>query len=246
MLSRLHAKVCWLGALTILAVSSGAAHATLILVSFDDFADGGFTFNSTNGSPAGADVTASVPGGKRSISFVNFGSTGSVTLDPSTRTLAFTSSDLGHISIGYGFKVVLPGVMQNDSGHQLNADWTGYRGIRIHVLENSVRMKVSISLSTHNASSSNSNFEIELEDGQTGDLDILFSDFSPTNGGVDWTDVDYVNFTIYNRYVDSDWTIGGIELLAGPEPGALMLLLPAASVLALRRNRSRSPRSTQT
>ena len=198
---------------------------------FDGFVDGEATLISS-GTPVGENYAApSVPAGRRTATL--FASFNSATLEISVTPgeARWTTDGLGQSFIAYGYFTTNGSGVQNSYQDRLDADWSGYTGVRIPIITNDNRFFYRMDVGTQRLEgfepdpyfgSSSIPQQVFVEGGFTGNLDVPFSAFeTQTGGGVDWSDVDRFLISIGNGFVGSDLAIGPIQLIRATDPADL-------------------------
>jgi hypothetical protein len=233
MAKRLFARIV-AAALAIIAVP-GSAWATFIPL--DGFMDGATTVNYDGAVDAASNVSASVPGGQRSIWLGGGTYATSATVDTANGQLivdgTFSSLDMGYGATAWpGAPGGFGGSIQNDPTHAINQDWSGYTGIRIPFLESTAWLSVHVTGGGY--------YKVS----HAGNLDIPFGD---------WTRTNVTMFTIsIDNFRPGAYRIGPIQLIsptpvAVPEPASLPLfaggsmLLFAGWMVRRRRRHDASP-----
>jgi hypothetical protein len=206
-------------ALAVIAVP-GAAWATL--VPLDGFTDGAATVNYDGAVDAASNVSASVPGGQRSIWLGGDSYATSATVDTANGQLIvdgrYSSLDMGYGATAWpGAPGGFGGSIQNDPTHAIDQDWSGYTGIRIPFLESTAWLSVHVT-------GNGGYYKVS----RAGNLDIPFGD---------WKRSDVTMFTIsIDNFRPGAYRIGPIQLIsptpvAVPEPAGLPLFAGGSMLL---------------
>lgn len=172
---------------------------------------------------AASNVSASVPGGQRSIWLRGDAYATSATVDTANGQLIvggkYSSLDLGYGAMASpGAPGGFGGSMQNDPTHAINQDWSSYTGIRIPFLESTAWLSVHVT-------GSSGYYKVS----HAGNLDILFGDWARRNVAM---------FTIsIDNFRPGEYRIGPIQLISptavGVPESASLPLFAGGSLLLL-------------
>lgn len=196
-------------------------------VFLDDFSDGDALLNSA-GTVVGDESASTALGSWRAFTYYNSYLSGTFSLDQSNDSrFRLTSTGLGQVSLGYGMRLG-PSSNSLEGGltSALNANLSGYSGLRFHILENSLgKMRLTVTL-RDTAGRYNHVRELIVSDVRSGAFDLPFVDLPETGGGgVNLADVDFITVTVYNGWVGHTVALDSIELVAVPEPTAITAIL---------------------
>lgn len=182
----------------------------------DAFDDGGIVLPSA-GTVVGAEGPSAALGGWRAFTFLNSFNSGTLTLDDVAGVIRITSTGLGQVSVGYGWRLSPGGGgLIAFTPNQLNANWSGYTGLRFHVRENGGHMRLQVSLTTviPGDSRSSATGQLLVTTPAGGTYDLPFSAIPPvTNGGVLLNDLDFMYFTMWNGFVGETVSLERISLI---------------------------------
>lgn len=206
--------------LTLALVLSIAPLALGQNVVLDDFIDNGVVLNSS-GQVLGAEGSSAAFGGWRAFYYLNSHGSGTLTLDASASFFQIASDGLGQSTIGYGYRLSPGGSgLTGFTTTALNADWTGFSGLRFYIRHNDGHLRLIVALQTISGRISATPMTL-VTTPSGGAYDLPFSSIPATSGGgVNYADVDFVTVTVYNGSVGETVSLDKIELVArAPTPG---------------------------